>query len=64
PCIERNAVGAVTAYNACLLASICDPHKQKIGFDEVLAVMLETGQDMCVKYKETSKGGLGVCKVC
>lgn len=64
PCIERNAVGAVTAYNACLLASICDPHKQKIGFDEVLAVMLETGRDMCVKYKETSKGGLGVCKVC
>ncbi len=34
PCIERNAVGAVTAYNACLLTSICDPHKQKIVYDE------------------------------
>ncbi|MCA1808290.1 MAG: L-serine ammonia-lyase, partial [Lentisphaerae bacterium] len=30
PCIERNAVAAVTAYNAYLLASAGDPQKQKI----------------------------------
>jgi L-serine dehydratase len=64
PCIERNAVGAVTAYNAYLLASIGDPHKQKITFDEVVAAMLETGRDMCCKYKETAQGGLALRSIC
>lgn len=63
PCIERNAVGAIDAYNAYLLASIGDPHKQKITFDEVVKAMLETGRDMCSKYKETAKGGLAVCSI-
>jgi len=61
PCIERNAVGAVTAYNAYLLAAVGDPKKQKLGFDEVVKAMLETGRDMSTKYKETSRGGLAVC---
>ena len=60
PCIERNAVGAVSAYNAYLLASSCDPNKQKIKLDDVIKVMLETGKDMSCKYKETSKGGLAL----
>ena len=63
PCIERNAVGAVEAYNAFILASAGDPKKQKISFDQVLHVMYETGKDMCSKYKETSKGGLAKCDV-
>ncbi len=63
PCIERNAVGAVDAYNAYLLASVGDPARQKITLDEVIEAMLETGRDMCTKYKETSKGGLAVCAV-
>jgi L-serine dehydratase len=63
PCIERNAVGAVTAYNAYLLASIGDPHKQKITLDEVIKAMLETGRDMCGKYKETAEAGLAVCSI-
>jgi L-serine dehydratase len=63
PCIERNAVGAIDAYNAYLLASIGDPHKQKVTFDEVVKAMLETGRDMCDKYKETAKGGLAVCSI-
>ena len=63
PCIERNAVGAVDAYNAYLLASVGDPARQKITLDEVIAAMLETGRDMCTKYKETSRGGLAVCAV-
>jgi L-serine dehydratase len=64
PCIERNAVGAVNAYNAYLLASAGDPHKQKIRLDEVVKAMLETGRDMSLKYKETAKGGLAVCSKC
>ncbi|OGV45792.1 MAG: L-serine ammonia-lyase [Lentisphaerae bacterium GWF2_44_16] len=64
PCIERNAVGAVNAYNAYLLASAGDPHKQKIRLDEVVKAMLQTGRDMSLKYKETAKGGLAVCSKC
>lgn len=64
PCIERNAVGAVTAYNAYLLASAGDPSRHKITFDEVVEAMLETGKDMPLKYKETSRGGLAVCGKC
>jgi len=63
PCIERNAVGIVTAYNAFLLASTGDPHKQKVTFDDVVKAMLLTGKDMSTKYKETAKGGLAVCKI-
>jgi L-serine dehydratase len=61
PCIERNAVAAVDAYNAYLLASAGDPKKQKIHFDEVVEAMFETGKDMSTKYKETAQGGLAVC---
>ena len=64
PCIERNAVGAVTAFNAYILASIGDPVRQKITFDEVVEAMLETGHDMCSKYRETARGGLAVCSIC
>ncbi len=63
PCIERNAVGAVNAYNAYLMATSGDPKKKKISFDEVIRVMYETGRDMCSKYKETSKGGLATCHI-
>ena len=60
PCVERNAMGAIKAYNAFLLASAGDPARQKVGFDVVVRVMLETGRDMSGKYKETSTGGLAV----
>ena len=63
PCIERNAVAAVEAYNAYLLATAGDPKKQKISFDQVVEVMLQTGKDMCLKYKETSRGGLALCDI-
>lgn len=63
PCIERNAVGAVAAYNAYILATSGDPARQKISFDEVVEVMLETGRDMSAKYKETSRGGLALCSI-
>lgn len=63
PCIERNAVAAVDAYNAYLLASAGNPKKQKLNFDQVVEAMLETGRDMSTKYKETSKGGLAICSI-
>ncbi len=60
PCIERNAVGAVKAYNAYLLASSGDPLGQKVKLDQVIKVMRETGLDMSKKYKETSQAGLAL----
>jgi L-serine dehydratase len=63
PCIERNAVGAVQAVNAFILAEAGDPARQKVTFDEVIDAMMETGKDMSTKYKETATGGLAVCLV-
>jgi L-serine dehydratase len=63
PCIERNAVGAVIAANAYILAQAGDPARQKVTFDEVVDAMMETGQDMSHKYKETARGGLAVSVV-
>lgn len=64
PCIERNAVGAVTAWNAYMIASVSNPDKQKVGFDEVLEAMLQTGRCMSPAFKETALGGLAVCTLC
>lgn len=65
PCIERNAVGAVTALNAYILSAAGDPARQKVTFDEVVEAMRETGIDMCTRYKETSRGGLALsCVSC
>ncbi|MDR2124194.1 MAG: L-serine ammonia-lyase, iron-sulfur-dependent, subunit alpha [Desulfovibrio sp.] len=63
PCIERNAVGAVTAYNAALIACNENPASHKVSYDEVLRAMSEIGRDMNAKYKETAAGGLAVCLV-
>ncbi len=63
PCIERNAMGAVSAYNGYLLASIGEPLRQKISFDQVVEAMRITGAEMSSKYKETAEGGLAVCYV-
>ncbi len=63
PCIERNAMGAAKAYTAYLIASDVVPAMHKVGLDEVMAAMRDTGRDMCTKYKETSLGGLATCMV-
>lgn len=60
PCIERNAMGAIKAINACEMALDADPTKAKIPLDKVIATMWETAQDMTTKYKETSTGGLAI----
>ncbi len=60
PCIERNAMGAIKAYNAYLLASSGNTAHQKISLDSVIKVMRATGKDMSKKYKETSEAGLAL----
>jgi L-serine dehydratase len=60
PCIERNAMGAIKAINACEMALDRDPNDVKIPLDKVIATMWETAKDMTTKYKETSQGGLAV----
>lgn len=63
PCIERNAVGAVKAYNACLVATCEDPKHHRVTLDNVIRAMAEIGHDMNAKFKETSAGGLAVSVV-
>ncbi len=60
PCIERNAMGALKAYNACLVASMENPERHRVTLDAAIRAMAETGRDMTAKYKETSLGGLAV----
>ena len=59
PCIERNAMGAVKAINAAMLAMHGDG-THKVSLDQVIETMRQTGLDMSSIYKETSKGGLAV----
>lgn len=62
PCIERNVIAAVKAFNAAHLALIGDG-QHFVSFDKVLQITKETGRDMQDKYKETSRGGLAVSTV-
>lgn len=59
PCIERNAMAAVTAINAARLALHGDG-SHKVSLDHVIKTMKDTGRDMRKHYKETAKGGLAV----
>ena len=57
PCIERNAVAAMRAFDAAILSSMLETNK-KISFDLVVETMYETGKDLGKHYRETSEGGL------
>ena len=57
PCIERNAVAAMRAMNACNLACFL-ADTQRISFDIVVKTMYETGISMNQRFRETSEGGL------
>lgn len=59
PCIERNAVGAIKAINAAVMALRGDG-EHFVSLDKVIRTMRDTGRDMLDKYKETSRGGLAV----
>ncbi|TVZ51845.1 L-serine ammonia-lyase [Dokdonia sp. Hel_I_53] len=60
PCIERNAMGAIKAINACEMALDGDAANAKVPLDKVINTMWQTAQDMNTKYKETSEGGLAI----
>ncbi len=57
PCIERNAHAAARALN-CSHFSLLSDGSHRISFDDVTAVLLETGKALTTPYKETSTGGL------
>jgi L-serine dehydratase len=59
PCIERNALASVKALNAAQL-SLHGDGTHKVSLDQAIRTMRDTGRDMKVKYKETSRGGLAV----
>ena len=59
PCIERNAMASVKAINAARIALHGDG-QHFVSLDRVIRTMRETGADMSLKYKETSRGGLAV----
>jgi L-serine dehydratase len=59
PCIERNAMASVKAINAARIALHGDG-QHFVSLDKVIKTMRETGADMSLKYKETSRGGLAV----
>jgi len=59
PCIERNAMASVKAINAARLALSGDGI-HKVSLDKAIKTMRDTGRDMKIKYKETSRGGLAV----
>ncbi|MHB1020902.1 MAG: L-serine ammonia-lyase [Acidobacteriaceae bacterium] len=59
PCIERNAMGAVKAVNACRIA-MHETEAHKVSLDQVIHTMYQTGLDMQSRYKETSLAGLAL----
>jgi len=59
PCIERNGFGAIKAYTAASLA-MHGTGEHFMSLDNCIAAMKQTGEEMSVKFKETSLGGLAV----
>jgi len=57
PCIERNAVGALRAIDACGLAFFLAA-SHRITLDMAIETMYRTGKDIHHKYRETAIGGL------
>lgn len=61
PCIERNAMATLRALNHATYALLTDG-RHRVSFDNVIKVMMETGNALPYIYKETSKGGLANVK--
>ncbi|MFD8480117.1 L-serine ammonia-lyase [Kitasatospora sp. NPDC059673] len=59
PCIERNGMASVKAVTAARMALRGDG-RHHVSLDKAIKTMKETGADMKIKYKETSRGGLAV----
>ncbi|RIY03667.1 L-serine ammonia-lyase [Aureimonas flava] len=59
PCIERNGIGATKAVAAASLALRGDG-SHFMPLDNCIEAMRQTGEEMSLKFKETSLGGLAV----
>ncbi len=57
PCIERNAMAAMRAFDSFCIAYYLAPMR-KISFDVIVKTMYETGKDLNKKYLETARGGI------
>ncbi|HLO32708.1 MAG TPA: L-serine ammonia-lyase [Anaerolineales bacterium] len=57
PCIERNVFAAAQALTCARYACATDG-SHRVSFDEVVAVMKQTGHDLPSLYRETASGGL------
>ncbi len=57
PCIERNAVAAMRAMNACNMSYFLTGSRN-ISYDMVCRAMKETGVHLDHRFRETSEGGL------
>ncbi len=57
PCIERNAFAATRAWDCAGFALLSDGG-HRISFDDVVATMKQTGEDLQRRYRETAEGGL------
>lgn len=59
PCIERNGMGVLRAYDSYLYAKYVAPiRKNEVSFDNVVSAMKMTGDALEDAYKETALGGL------
>lgn len=57
PCIERNTMAAMRAFDSFCVAYYLAPMR-KIPFDVIVKTMYETGKDLNQKYLETARGGI------
>ncbi len=57
PCIERNAHAALRAVSCARFAMLSDG-RHHISFDDAVSVLLETGRNLSILYRETATGGL------
>ncbi len=57
PCIERNALATMRSLNHATFALLSDG-RHRVSFDEVIQVMMQTGEALPYIFKETSRGGL------
>ena len=61
PCIERNAVGILRAFECAYMAKQFVGIKDNaVSFDSVVKTMNYTGQKLAPELKETSLGGLAL----
>ncbi len=63
PCIERNAFGAMKAILAARMA-MARHSTPRVGLDDIIKTMYQTGHDMPRGYKETAEAGLAKFIVC